>query len=164
MPGGIALAEALGAVYWLTGAAEDGYEATLDRLLGAATARVLRSPMPGNSAADAYAACDLVVLPSTWEGFGNPAIESATYRRPFAVGRYPVAEELRAFGFSWFQADEPRPIAAFLEAPDRCLLEANASIARSRFSLRELPAHLERLLATALGRDGYLVRPDPAVD
>ena len=151
--GGIALSEALGAVYWLTGAAEDGFGGELDRLIDSAAIRVLRSPMPGTSAADAYAACDLVVLPSTWEGFGNPAIESATHRRPLAIGRYPVAEELRAHGFSWFGVDDPGPIAAFLTNPDGDLLEANASIARSQFSLDELPDYLERLMTVALAPD-----------
>ena len=110
--GAIALTEAVGGTYWLLGPAEDGYGPELDRLVGQASCPVvLGQPGGGCSIADAYAACDAVLLPSSWEGFGNPSVESATHRRPLAVGRYPVAAELAAFGFRWFDADDPLPLA-----------------------------------------------------
>jgi glycosyltransferase involved in cell wall biosynthesis len=103
--GGIGVAEALGAVYWLLGPAEDGYAAELDRLVAAAGCPVVLGMPPGRPPGggawrvdDAYRASDVVTLPSTWEGFGNPTIESAIHRRPLAVGPYPVARELAGFG------------------------------------------------------------------
>jgi glycosyltransferase involved in cell wall biosynthesis len=150
--GGVALAEGLGAVFWLLGPAEDGFGPELDVLLGAAHCPVRLGPEPTGrrtAVAHAYAACDVVVLGSTWEGFGNPAIESAIYRRPLAIGPYPVAAELAAFGFRWFAHDDPTGVAAFLDAPDPSLLEHNHGVARRHFALTELPGHIGRLLQSA---------------
>ena len=118
--GAISLAEAVGATYWLLGPAEDGYGPELERLVARARCRVvLGVPVGGCSIADAYAACDAVLLPSFWEGFGNPSVESATYRRPLAIGAYPVAAELAAFGFDWFDAADPPPLAHWLRRAGR---------------------------------------------
>ncbi|HMD44533.1 MAG TPA: hypothetical protein VKG43_00130 [Acidimicrobiales bacterium] len=148
--GGLAVASALGATYWLLGPAEDGYGPELERLLGAARGPVLVGPAPGAGGradvADAYAASDAVLLPSTWEGFGNPAVESAVHRRPLVIGRYPVADELAAFGFRWFAADDPDPLADWLARPDPGLLDHNAAVARSSFSERRLPGALAEVL------------------
>jgi len=146
VPGGLALAEAIGATYWLTGAAEEDYGPELQRLLDAASTRTIHGN-PGFDPADVYAAADAVVLPSTWEGFGNPAIEAAIYRRPLAIGDYPVADELRAFGFRWFPASDPAPLADWLAHPDLDLLETNRGIAEQSFSLDRLRAQLRHLLA-----------------
>ena len=90
--GAIELAAALDATLWVFGPAEDGYGATLERLVASSRAPVIHGPPEGASVADAYAAADLVVVPSTWEGFGNPVLESVTHRRPLAVHPYPVFE------------------------------------------------------------------------
>ncbi len=152
--GGIALAESLGATYWLLGPPEDGYAPELDRLVAAAGVRVLRGPPPPGAAgsptsiADAYAACDVVALPSTWEGFGNPALESAVHRRPLAIGPYPVALELAAFGFHWFSSEQPAPLASWLADPDPALLEHNLWIARNNFSVEDLPEKLAGIIGS----------------
>jgi mannosylglucosylglycerate synthase len=142
------LAAALDAVYWLAGPAEDGYGPELERLLAGATGPVLHGSPPG-TIHDAYAASDAVAFPSTWEGFGNPPIEAALHRRPVAVSRYPVAEELRAFGFEWFDPYDAGALVTFLRAPDEALLDRNRAIARRHFSLERVADDLARLLREA---------------
>ncbi len=150
--GGIELARSIGAAYWLLGQAEDGYGPELERLLAAAPVPVLRGfPQTAQktSMADVYAACDVVVMPSHWEGFGNPSVESAIHRRPLSIGPYPVALELEAFGFRWFRIDRPGPLADWLRRPDTTLLEGNLSVARKSFSLADLPQRIARAMEEA---------------
>ena len=158
VPEGLRLAERLGATYWLTGAVEEGYGNDLEAILAGARTRVLHRPAPGEgeaAMAGAYAACDLVVLPSRLEGFGNPALEAAVHRRPLAVGRYGVADELRALGFCWFDLDDVSAMEAFLDHPDAGLLAGNAALAAEHCSLDDLPGRLHGVLgrpaAAALG-------------
>src|SRR5664280_1914950 len=68
----LTLCEALDAVLWLLGPTEDGYDEELDTLLNSSPVDVRRGPRDGVDIHDADAACDLVVMPSAWEGFGNP--------------------------------------------------------------------------------------------
>ncbi len=153
--GALALTEAVGGTYWLLGPAEDGYGPELERLLARARCPVvLGEPEGGCSVADAYAACDAVLLPSTWEGFGNPSVESATHRRPLAVGSYPVAAELAAFGFHWFDASDPAPLAAWLRTPDQRVLTRNHRVAADHFNLTHLPARLSGVLRSVPGLVG----------
>lgn len=150
--GGIDLARELGALYWLLGPAEDGYGPELEHLIASAQVPVLRGFPPGaprSSMADAYAACDVVAMPSVWEGFGNPSVESAIHRRPLAIGPYPVALELEAFGFRWFRVGQPDPLSEWLRRPDGALLEGNLKVARECFSLADLPGRLGRLMDRA---------------
>ncbi len=154
--GALALCEAVGGTYWLLGPAEDGYGPELERLVAGAACPVLRGSPPGGcSVADAYGACDVVLLPSLWEGFGNPSVESATFGRPLAIGPYPVATELAAFGFRWFDATDPAELGAWLRAPDEELLAHNHEVASTHFNLADLPGRLARVL----GRLRGLARP-----
>jgi glycosyltransferase involved in cell wall biosynthesis len=149
VPTAVALAAALGATYWLTGPAEEDYAATLDRVLVDARARGVRVlHRPGGSTADLYAAADVIAFPSSWEGFGNPPVEAAIHRRPAAVGRYPVAEELRRLGFRWFDPGDAAALAAWLAAPDD-LLDHNAEVARDHLSLERMAGDLRALLDEA---------------
>jgi len=146
--GAIRLAEELDAVLWLLGPAEDGYGPELDGLLRASRVEVRRGLTEGFEIHDAYAASDLVVMPSTWEGFGNPVLESVTHHRPLAVFPYPVLEEIRAFGFRFFDLSDVDGINAFLNQPDVTLLEHNDSLARHYFNVADLPERLAPLLET----------------
>jgi len=165
---GIELAAATGATYWLLGPAEDGYGPELARLVARARCPVVlgisapnadpdTNPAPSYTMSDVYAACDVVVLPSTWEGFGNPSIESATHRRPLAIGPYPVAAELAAFGFRWFDATDPTQLQAWFDRsadatadaanPVPTLITHNHHIAATHFNLADLPDRLAAILA-----------------
>ena len=158
--GALELCASVGATYWLLGPAEDGYGPTLDRLVSQARCPVLLGPpADGCSIADAYAASDAVLLPSFWEGFGNPSVESAAYRRALAIGPYPVATELASFGFRWFGVADPTPFARWLREGDEELLDHNHQVAATHFNLADLPARL----ASVLGRAGILGGCDQSV-
>jgi mannosylglucosylglycerate synthase len=147
IPKAIEMAEALDATYWLLGAAEENYDAELDRILARARTRVIHrasTDRPGF-----YAASDIVAFPSTWEGFGNPPVEAAIFRRPVAVGHYPVAEELRALGFRWFDPDDIHGLRAWFEGKDEALLDHNQRLAREHFSFETMRKKLGSLLADA---------------
>jgi mannosylglucosylglycerate synthase len=146
--GAIRLAEELGAILWLLGPAEDGYGPELECLIRASRVEVRRGLAEGFEIHDAYAASDLVAMPSTWEGFGNPVLESVTHRRPLAVFPYPVLEEIRSFGFRFFDLTDVAGINAFLSEPDTALLEHNHALARQYFNVADLPGRLAPLLET----------------
>ncbi|HKY74689.1 MAG TPA: glycosyltransferase [Acidimicrobiia bacterium] len=147
------LAERLGRTvrYWLPGPAEDGYAATLADVLAATTVPVLRTH-PGDlgfAMGDAYAACDLVVFPSTGgEGFGQPVIESVWADRPLAVLSYPALEEIVALGFSFLAADDPDGVAEALRRPDATTMARNRQLAGAHFSMTALERSLGALLRT----------------
>jgi len=127
--------------FWLTGPAEDGYQPVLDALL--ADVRVPVSQGLGPTPADAYAAADVVVFPSTVEGFGNPVIESIIARRPLVVGHYPVLDEILAHGFELFAVTDPGAVAGFLANPDAALLDRNLARAREHYALAALPDRID---------------------
>ncbi len=155
VPGGLRFAQRLqsllpniGFHYWLSGPAEDGYESTLERLLERATLPVTLGRAA--TAADAYAASDLVVFPSTWEGFGNPVIESIAARRACATHPYPVLSEILATGVRTFSTERVEPVVKFLaEPPDvrERFFELNLQRARLSFSIDELPAAIDEAFA-----------------
>jgi len=133
---------------WVSGPAENGYAPVLDRIIDRAQIPVAvgRAPTPQ----DAYAACDLVVFPSTWEGFGNPVVESAAYRRACVAYPYPVLAEIAAAGVRVFSTQQPEGIAKFLadteEARQR-YFEANVNRARVSYAIADLPAAIDEVFS-----------------
>src|SRR5215212_1661218 len=132
---------------WITGPAEDGYDDVFARLVGESEVPVTVGR--AKSAADAYAAADLILFPSTWEGFGNPVIESIAHRRAIAVGRYPVLDELRGFGVHLLSIDDVDSVQTWLRAPDPAVLEANVERVRPHCSLPDLPERIDAVFRTA---------------
>jgi glycosyltransferase involved in cell wall biosynthesis len=132
---------------WITGPAEDGYDTVFNRLVAESAIPVIIGRAA--SAPDAYAAADLVLFPSTWEGFGNPVIESIAHRRPIVVGHYPVLDELRAFGVHLLSIDDLDGVDAWLRAPDPSVLEDNVERVRPHCSLPDLPRRIQTAFDSA---------------
>jgi mannosylglucosylglycerate synthase len=156
VPRGLRLAEQLASLlpgrpvrYWLTGPAEDGYGATLDRVVSGAGVSVVQGRV--ERVADAYAAADLVVVPSSWEGFGNPVVEAMLAERPVVTGRYPALEELRELGLRPLPLDDVARVGTFVQQPDLGLLAHNREVAARELALDRLPARLEH----AFGQIGW---------
>jgi glycosyltransferase involved in cell wall biosynthesis len=133
---------------WVSGPAEDGYHDTLARIIERADMPVTLGRT--DRVADAYAACDVVVFPSTWEGFGNPVIESIAARRTCAAFPYPVLSEILAAGVRCFSTEQPDVLVRFLNEPDarrETYFDVNLRRARISFALEDLPGAIEQAFA-----------------
>ena len=153
IPTALAVTASVDGIYWLSGPAEEDYAPTLEALMAQPPCPVIRTPVEdlgsGLSIADLYAACDLVVFPSTWEGFGNPPIEAAIHHRPVVVGDYPVARELRRLGFWWLDPDDGTAIKEALAQPATELLTRNRELVEIHLSTQIITERVKRLLHTA---------------
>ena len=142
------LAPGLSLRLWISGPAEDGYAPVLERIIERAQIPITVGRAP--TAGDGYAASDLVVFPSTWEGFGNPVVESIAYRRACATYPYPVLAEIVAAGVRVFSTQQPETVAKFLSEPPAVrerFFDANVHRARLSFSLPDLPAAIDETFA-----------------
>jgi len=115
--------------YWLTGPAEEGFGPELEQLIGHASVPVTRGA--ASRVEDAYAACDVVVFPSSREGFGD---------------------ELVSLGLSLFSVDDPARVADWLQHPETGLLESNRTCLHANFDLTDLPDRIRTAFA-AIGWD-----------
>lgn len=154
IPGAIAFAAELAAreperrvKLWITGPAEDGYDDVFARLVAESVVPITIGR--AQSAPDAYAAADIVLFPSTWEGFGNPVIESIAHRRPIVVGTYPVLDELRGFGVQLLGIDDVAGVQEWLRHPRTDVLERNVDLVRPHCSIQDLPERLGAVLRAA---------------
>ena len=147
----ISITEKLGGTYWLVGSAEENYENTMRQILKNAQCKVIPPSYSDKhiSSNNIYAASDIIVFPSHWESFGLPPLEAAVYGIPAIVGDYPVAEEIRKIGFSWFYPWETEKIIEFLQNPDKKLLEHNLQILKTHFSLDIIKQQIVTLLDEA---------------
>jgi glycosyltransferase involved in cell wall biosynthesis len=141
----------LDATMWILGEVEDFYEEEFAQIATNQSRPFLHRRSPG-TIHDAYAASDLVIVSSNWEGFGNPVIESVAHRRPLAVHNYPLLHEIMRFGFAFFDIHDPDTMRKFLAKPNPAIFDANHAIAAEHFNIESLPKQLEALVAYALSR------------
>jgi glycosyltransferase involved in cell wall biosynthesis len=97
-------------VYWLTGG-------THDPLAGKGRYHFLVGRC--GAQADLYGAADAVLLPSTWEGWGNPVAEAAALGLPVVTGHWPALEEMRALGVRDIPVEAPDAVERLLGELER---------------------------------------------
>ena len=78
------------------------------------------------------------------------------------MGDYPVAAELRALGFRWFEPDDTSAIARFLAAPDPTLLDRERRTRAASFLARARCATTSE--RCSMTQDGCRDAPPPPVD
>ncbi|MGD9528713.1 MAG: glycosyltransferase [Dehalococcoidia bacterium] len=135
--------------YWLTDASHIPASPVAAALAAADPVGVVRGNIPDQ--ADLYAAADLVMLSSTWEGWGLPVVEAAAARRIAVAARYPVLAEIESFGVTTYDLDAVDEVVGLLTRPAALddVLDANEAAVRKHFDLASLPATLADLATTA---------------
>lgn len=130
--------------YWLTDPAGE---------IGAVPAGVHVHRGHAPNAADLYAAADLVLLPSQWEGWGLPVVEAAAARRPAVTFPYPVLSEIHGLGITTVDHSDIETITTMVNDAPRHEAFSSANYRRSAaLDIRRLPESLRRAVrrATAL--------------
>jgi len=105
-----------------------------------------------------YSSSDIITLPSDYEGFGNPVIESAMYKKPLVVNNYPILNEILDFGFKFIVMDK-KVTGKILNEVHRVMVDRdytkkitghNFKIAYKYFSLNLLKNELKLLIKKAI--------------
>ncbi len=140
----------------VTGRAEDGHASEMARLCRLDRRLVHRPEIfeageskPRYSVADAYAASSAVILPSDWEGFGNPVLEAAAYGRPLIVSPYPVLDELVASGYEFVTlgTDPTQAVEAIFDGRAEAAMNHNRALIDEISGPRRLQKRLQGLCA-----------------
>lgn len=126
-------------VYWLTGGQQDP-------LAGQGRYGFLAGRC--GSQADLYAAADAVLLPSNWEGWGNPVAEAAALGLPVVAGHWPALEEMRALGVRDIPVTAPDGVERLLGELERGPSHLQGSL-RQALDVSRLTGDLAQLLGLA---------------
>ncbi len=132
---------------WIRGPVADNHRNRFDKLVARADVPVLVAEI--ERPADAYAACDAVVFPASWDAFGDVVLEGVAHRRPVVSASFPVLAELVAGGIRVLPIDDATELVKFLargESARRAHLDATARRARVSYSVEDLPERIAALL------------------
>lgn len=105
-----------------------------------------------------YPPSDIITLPSDYEGFGNPVIESAMYKKPLVVNKYPILGEILDHGFKFIVMNKKVTTKVLNEVYraivdkdyTKKITEYNFKIARKYFSSDLLKKELRLLIEKAI--------------
>ncbi len=129
--------------FWLSGPIEPNFQPMFERLI--AQCPVSHTERPFTMSADAYAACDVVLYPATFDRGGTAIFEAIAARRPCLVGSFPTRGELEACGLRFFSFDAPNEIVKFLAKPSEQLHDVNLRRAKLSFGTDLLDESLRAL-------------------
>jgi glycosyltransferase involved in cell wall biosynthesis len=110
--------------------------------------------------ASAYAAADLVCVPSMYEGYGNALVEAVYHRRPVLVNRFPVyRSDIAPLGFRFVEIegmirDETVTEANRIIGDERhvdCIVDHNFGIGEASLSYSSALGVIEQRFSTISG-------------
>lgn len=144
--------------YWLTGGdkTDPNYDQVAGRVL-----EELKTPLLTNrveNPADMYAAADVVLMTSDWEGWGMPVIESAAAGKPCLAEHYPVLDEIESLGIVTHALTIDNLVKALeMDGTMRETVERNRELAR-KFSSGALITQIWETLHAAAAVRGSAVQ------